>query len=79
MRRALLAEAEAARVARIVAEDKEPKRRVAPCGTVAAFWRHYRRKETPCDPCREAHREWGRRADRRRKGQPEDLPKYARA
>lgn len=26
-----------------------------PCGTAAAYRRHYDRGEQPCDPCREAH------------------------
>lgn len=30
-------------------------RTLAPCGTVAAYNRHLRRGETPCDACREAN------------------------
>jgi hypothetical protein len=26
-----------------------------PCGTVAAYKRHLRHREPPCDPCREAN------------------------
>jgi hypothetical protein len=29
---------------------------LAPCGTDAAYRRHLRRKETPCEPCRAANR-----------------------
>lgn len=29
----------------------------SPCGTSAAYHRHRRNGETPCDPCRKAHRE----------------------
>ena len=30
-------------------------RGVAPCGTNAAYNRHIKRREKPCDPCRRAH------------------------
>ena len=33
-----------------------PPRELAPHGTVAAYRRHRRAGETPCDPCREAER-----------------------
>jgi len=42
-------------------------RNVAPCGTVTAYNRHRRNKETPCEPCRRANAEDKRdrkRADR---------------
>lgn len=29
----------------------------APCGTVAAYKRHQRRQETPCDACKAAYSE----------------------
>ena len=29
-----------------------------PCGTIAAYRRHKRKGETPCDPCRLAWNEW---------------------
>jgi hypothetical protein len=29
-------------------------RRVKPCGTEAAYKRHWRRGEVPCEPCRRA-------------------------
>lgn len=35
-------------------KDPEP---VAVCGTLSAYQRHVRRKEQPCDPCRQANRE----------------------
>ncbi|WP_395109829.1 hypothetical protein [Actinomadura sp. SCN-SB] len=45
-------------------------RDLKPCGTTAAYQRHLRRGETPCDACREAsnaenrgserHKQWGR-------------------
>lgn len=31
-------------------------RKTAPCGTPAAYNRHIRRKERPCDPCSQANR-----------------------
>lgn len=31
------------------------KVRLKPCGTDAAYQRHLRRRETPCDPCKDAH------------------------
>lgn len=31
---------------------------VKPCGTTAAYARHLRHKETPCEPCRQAHALW---------------------
>ncbi|MSS84978.1 hypothetical protein FYJ24_09420 [Actinomycetaceae bacterium WB03_NA08] len=31
-------------------------RKPSPCGTEAAYKRHLRHKEEPCDACREAHR-----------------------
>lgn len=41
---------------------KNKPRQLAPCGTGAAFQRHKRNGETPCDACREAKnaeaREW---------------------
>lgn len=39
-----------------------------PCGTVAAYARHLRRGETPCDACRAANAERHRDLYRRRKG-----------
>lgn len=36
----------------------------APCGTNAAFQRHYRNGEEPCQPCKDARRERGREANR---------------
>ncbi|HEX7040593.1 MAG TPA: hypothetical protein VF202_10790 [Trueperaceae bacterium] len=38
-------------------------RRLKPCGTVAAYMRHYRRGETPCRDCRYAYSKY-RREDR---------------
>lgn len=33
---------------------------LAPCGTIAAYRRHYRRGEIPDEPCREAQRAYSR-------------------
>ena len=38
-----------------------------PCGTYAAFKRHERRDETPCDECRDAYRAYQRDLYARRK------------
>jgi hypothetical protein len=35
-------------------------RELKPCGTDAAYSRHLKRGEDPCDPCKEAHREGNR-------------------
>ena len=37
-----------------------PGRVLKPCGTLAAYQRHYRRSEEPCDPCRAARSEYDR-------------------
>lgn len=39
----------------------------ATCGTDAGYIRHQRLRETPCGPCREAHREYQRRWRARRR------------
>lgn len=39
---------------------------LAPCGTDAAYRRHLRREETPCEPCRRAN------AERRRRTGPQE-------
>lgn len=39
-----------------------------PCGTVAAYKRHGRHGETPCDECRAAWAKYQREAYKRRKG-----------
>lgn len=39
-----------------------------PCGTVAAYKRHQRRQEPPCQPCRDAWAAWQRERYRARKG-----------
>lgn len=39
------------------------------CGTLSAYQRHVRRKETPCEPCRKANREYFAEY-RRRNGRP---------
>jgi hypothetical protein len=38
-----------------------------PCGTPAAYARHIKRGEEPCDPCREANNAYARHYRRRRK------------
>ncbi len=43
-----------------VAPSKRPRGELRPCGTVAAYARHRKRKETPCDACREANRQYGK-------------------
>lgn len=40
----------------------------APCGTVAAYKRHQRHGEPPCEACRAAWSEYQRELYRRRKG-----------
>lgn len=40
-----------------------------PCGTVAAFRRHKRAGEEPCDACKQAERERQAELYRRRKGE----------
>ncbi len=35
----------------------DPPRTLAPCGTTAAYARHLRHGETPCDACRKANAE----------------------
>jgi hypothetical protein len=35
-------------------------RKLMPCGTNAAYVRHVRRNEPTCQPCRDAHAEYGR-------------------
>lgn len=44
-----------------------PPRDPAPCGTYAAYRRHKRRGEQPCDACREAYNERQRENYRRRR------------
>lgn len=48
-------------LSRIAEEDAAP-RQLRPCGTQAAYDRHLRNDEKPCDPCKRAHadalREW---------------------
>lgn len=47
-----------------------PPRRLEPCGTYAAFRRHERADEEPCDACREARNERQRQAYRSAKKDP---------
>ena len=44
-----------------------PPRTLAPCGTTAAYARHLRHGEQPCDACREANAERHRALYARRK------------
>jgi hypothetical protein len=37
------------------ARRAKPDKRLAPCGTEAAYQRHYRWKEAACEPCKRAH------------------------
>jgi len=37
-----------------------PPRQPQPCGTYAAYRRHQRHHETPCDPCRVAYLDYMR-------------------
>jgi hypothetical protein len=46
-----------------------------PCGTQAAYRRHIRRSETPCQPCKEAHA--AERRDRYTAPSSADLPPIA--
>jgi hypothetical protein len=41
----------------------------AKCGTTSGYMRHYKRGETPCDPCKAAHRLY--RIQRRHERGPE--------
>jgi WhiB family transcriptional regulator, redox-sensing transcriptional regulator len=41
--------------------EQVPVLKLQPCGTVAAFQRHVRDGETPCEPCREAKNDASRR------------------
>ena len=43
-----------------VAPSKRPRGELRPCGTVAAYARHRRRRETPCDECVKANTEYGK-------------------
>ena len=46
---------------RQLAEPKKPgpaKGQRGPCGTRSGYQAHYRHSETPCDPCREAERQY---------------------
>lgn len=43
-------------------------RKLKPCGTMAAYYRHQRNGETPCDPCRDARRAYGK--EYRKQGDP---------
>lgn len=52
-----------------------PPRELEPHGTVAAFKRHKRAKETPCDPCRLAEkRRQNRLYEARKSRQKEQAP-----
>ena len=42
-------------------------RRLRPCGTYAAFQRHQRRDEEPCEACVEAEKLWRRHTETRRR------------
>ena len=44
-----------------------PPRTPAPCGTIAAYARHLRNGEQPCDACRKANAERHRELYRKRK------------
>ncbi len=45
-----------------------PPRTPAPCGTYAAYRRHQRHGDRPCDACRETYNEHQRQMYRNRKG-----------
>lgn len=49
----------------------------AVCGTDAAYIRHQRLKETPCEPCRTAHREYQRVWRARRRAKPAEQQETA--
>lgn len=44
-----------------------PARDLKPCGTVAAYRRHQRHGEEPCEACKKAHAEYHRELYRKRK------------
>lgn len=46
---------------RVKRGEEVPVLALQPCGTVAAFQRHVRDDEKPCDPCREAKNDASRR------------------
>ncbi len=50
----------AAKAAARVAEKAAKPRRQARCGTNSGYARHTSRKEEPCNPCRDAHRDYAR-------------------
>jgi hypothetical protein len=52
--------------------DTEPE--LKPCGTAAAFTRHRRHGETPCDACREARRIYGTARKRAKGSRPRQRP-----
>ena len=60
------------RAAKAIAEGREPGRSgppvSQPCGTVAAYKRHQRHGEPPCEACRAAWSEYQRTLYKRRKG-----------
>ncbi|GAA0200281.1 hypothetical protein GCM10009526_23660 [Glutamicibacter creatinolyticus] len=43
-----------------LSEAVRPRRDLQPCGTVAAYQRHYRNREPVCDECKDAHRAYNR-------------------
>lgn len=45
-----------------------PPRAPLPCGTIAAYRRHQRAHEPPCQPCRDVWAAWQRANYQRRKG-----------
>lgn len=49
---------------------KKPIRKLSPCGTLAAYRRHLKNREVPCEPCSEASRIY----TRRRRGIADPLP-----
>jgi WhiB family redox-sensing transcriptional regulator len=52
---------------RVAKELPETTRRVAQCGTQPGYRRHLRDGETPCDDCRQAHRDATNEANARRR------------
>ena len=60
-----MTERERARMKRPPVKRAQP---TAPCGTLSAYQRHLRHRETPCRACRDAHNELQRERRRRKAG-----------
>lgn len=50
--------------------DRKPPQKRKQCGTVAGYRQHTKRKEAPCQPCREANSEYKRQWREKQKNKP---------